>query len=83
MYRPGDLVRRLPDGTLAYLGRNDDEAKVRGFRIELGEDEARLTAHPVVQDARVVVRDHGDGDRRLVGPHRSRGRPRTAGARRW
>ncbi|MFI7394902.1 amino acid adenylation domain-containing protein [Streptomyces tendae] len=66
MYRSGDLVRRLPDGTLAYLGRNDDQVKVRGFRIELGEIEAQLTAHPAVQDARVVVRDHGDGDRRLV-----------------
>nr|WP_256976739.1 AMP-binding protein [Streptomyces sp. CS113] len=66
MYRPGDLVRRLPDGTLAYLGRNDDQVKVRGFRIELGEIEAQLSAHPAVQDARVVVGDHGDGDRRLV-----------------
>jgi amino acid adenylation domain-containing protein/FkbM family methyltransferase len=66
MYRSGDLVRRLSDGTFAYLGRDDDQVKVRGFRIELGEIEARLTEHPAVQDARVVVRDHGDGDKRLV-----------------
>ncbi|MEU8975768.1 amino acid adenylation domain-containing protein [Streptomyces monashensis] len=66
MYRSGDLVRRQPDDTLAYLGRNDDQVKVRGFRIELGEIEARLTEHPAVQGARVVVRDHGDGDKRLV-----------------
>ncbi|MGW2748299.1 amino acid adenylation domain-containing protein [Streptomyces sp. NPDC001450] len=66
MYRSGDLVRRLPDDTLTYLGRNDDQVKVRGFRIELGEIEARLTEHPAVQDARVVVRDHGDSDKRLA-----------------
>ncbi|WP_371524578.1 amino acid adenylation domain-containing protein [Streptomyces sp. NBC_01283] len=66
MYRSGDLVRWLPDKTLEYLGRNDDQVKVRGFRIELGEIEARLTEHPAVQDARVVVRDHGDGDKRVV-----------------
>ncbi|WP_367140667.1 MULTISPECIES: amino acid adenylation domain-containing protein [Streptomyces] len=66
MYRSGDLVRWQPDKTLAYLGRNDDQVKVRGFRIELGEIEARLTEHPAVADARVVVRDHGDGDQRLV-----------------
>ncbi len=25
MYRSGDLARYLPDGNLAYLGRNDDQ----------------------------------------------------------
>ncbi|MEV0321967.1 amino acid adenylation domain-containing protein [Streptomyces sp. NPDC050658] len=67
MYRSGDLARRLPDGSLEYLGRNDDQVKIRGFRIELGEIEARLAEHPAVQDARVLVRAHEDGrDQRLV-----------------
>ncbi|GGS54976.1 hypothetical protein GCM10010206_15880 [Streptomyces cinerochromogenes] len=66
MYRTGDLARIQPDGTLEYLGRNDDQVKVRGFRIELGEIEARLGAHPGIEDARVVVRDYGEHDQRLV-----------------
>ncbi|WP_167532646.1 non-ribosomal peptide synthetase [Streptomyces alboniger] len=66
MYRSGDLVRRLPDQSLEYLGRNDDQVKIRGFRIELGEIEAKLSEHPALQDARVVVRDHGEGDKRLM-----------------
>ncbi|MBA1188073.1 amino acid adenylation domain-containing protein [Pseudomonas entomophila] len=57
LYRSGDLVRWLPDGTLEYLGRNDDQVKVRGMRIELGEIEAALTAQPGLQDAVVLVRD--------------------------
>ncbi|MGW0548126.1 amino acid adenylation domain-containing protein [Streptomyces altiplanensis] len=66
MYRTGDLARWSPDGTLEYLGRNDEQVKIRGFRIELGEIEAKLTEHPAVQEARVVVREYDDQDRRLV-----------------
>ncbi|MCX4758311.1 amino acid adenylation domain-containing protein [Kitasatospora purpeofusca] len=58
MYRTGDLARRLPDGGLAYLGRNDQQVKLRGHRVELGEVEAGLRAAPQVRDAAaLVVRD--------------------------
>ncbi|WP_060482016.1 non-ribosomal peptide synthetase [Pseudomonas sp. NBRC 111119] len=56
MYRSGDLVRWNPDGTLDYLGRNDDQVKVRGMRVELGEIEAALKAQPGIKDAVVLVR---------------------------
>jgi amino acid adenylation domain-containing protein len=58
-YRTGDLVRWLPGGILEFLGRTDQQVKIRGFRVELGEIEAVLSAHPVVQDAVVLVRDDG------------------------
>ncbi|MFM0573190.1 AMP-binding protein, partial [Paraburkholderia caledonica] len=62
LYRSGDLARRLPDGDLEYLGRNDDQVKLRGFRIELGEIQAALRAHPEVRDVAVLVSGHGNGD---------------------
>jgi len=57
MYRTGDLARWLADGSVEYLGRNDDQIKLRGVRIELGEIEAALSAHAAVQDCVVLVRD--------------------------
>ncbi|MFN8704851.1 MAG: amino acid adenylation domain-containing protein [Rhodospirillales bacterium] len=41
-FRTGDRVRRLPDGRLAYLGRNDEQIKIAGNRVELGEIETLL-----------------------------------------
>jgi thioesterase domain-containing protein/acyl carrier protein len=57
LYRTGDIGRWLPDGTLEFLGRKDDQVKVRGHRIELGEVEAALARCPGVTAAAAAVRD--------------------------
>ncbi len=66
LYRTGDLARVLPDGRLDFLGRIDHQIKLRGFRIEPGEIEARLTEHPTVREATVVVHEQPVGNRFLV-----------------
>ena len=55
LYRTGDYGRYLPDGSIEFLGRKDNQVKVRGFRVELGEIETVLTRHPGIRDAAVVV----------------------------
>ncbi len=55
MYRTGDLGRFLPDGTLEFYGRLDNQVKVRGYRIELGEVENKLTGIKNIRQVAVLL----------------------------
>lgn len=37
IYKTGDMMRMMHDGTFEFLGRIDQQTKVRGQRLELGE----------------------------------------------
>ncbi|TRX87715.1 hypothetical protein FHL15_011392 [Xylaria flabelliformis] len=45
LYRTGDLVVYSPNGSLRYIGRKDDQAKIHGQRVELGDLEHHLRRH--------------------------------------
>ena len=66
MYATGDLVRRLPDETLEFLGRRDGQIKIRGFRVEPAEIEAALRGHDSITEAAVVARPDARGEQRLA-----------------
>ena len=53
-YKTGDVVRFLDDGSLQFLGRNDEQIKMRGYRIELGEIESVLRKMPTIKQVAVV-----------------------------
>lgn len=57
LYKTGDLVRCLPDGSLEYLGRNDDQVKIRRYRIELGEIEKALQQVAGIRQSCVLARE--------------------------
>ena len=65
LYKTGDVVRWMADGTLEYVGRNDFQVKIRGFRIELGEIESVLGRHPAIKECIVLARDI-EGQQHLV-----------------
>ncbi len=39
IYKTGDMVKLLPDGSIFFIRRNDGQIKIRGQRVELGEVE--------------------------------------------
>ena len=65
LYKTGDLVRWLSDGTLEYISRIDQQVKIRGYRIELGEIESQLNQYPGIKDC-VVVASGEETDKQLV-----------------
>jgi amino acid adenylation domain-containing protein len=67
LYRTGDRVRYLGDGTVEFLGRLDHQVKVRGFRVELPEVEAVLRRHPAVRQAVVTATTDNGAATRLAG----------------
>jgi amino acid adenylation domain-containing protein len=67
LYKTGDLVKRLPDGNLLFLGRIDGQVKLHGQRIELGEIESALVRLPGVRHAIVLLDEGSTADRQLVG----------------
>ncbi|KAK7425996.1 hypothetical protein QQZ08_007578 [Neonectria magnoliae] len=53
VYRTGDMMRMMHDGTLEFLGRADQQTKIRGQRLELDE---------VVSFLKEASADEGDLD---------------------
>jgi amino acid adenylation domain-containing protein len=66
VYRTGDRARRLLDGNVEFLGRDDHQVKIRGFRVELQAVETALREHPSVRQAAALVGEDASGAKQLV-----------------
>ncbi|KAL3471239.1 hypothetical protein BJX99DRAFT_263436 [Aspergillus californicus] len=63
VYKTGDLVQYLPDGSFRYIARKDLQVKIRGMRVDLAELEYSISQHcPSVSRvvAEAVVPDGAD-----------------------
>ncbi|HEY0754794.1 MAG TPA: amino acid adenylation domain-containing protein [Ktedonobacteraceae bacterium] len=66
LYKTGDRARYLPDGQIAFLGRNDYQIKLRGYRIEPNEIANALNSQPAIQSSVVVASSERTGEKELV-----------------
>uniref|UniRef100_UPI00388D0776 D-alanine--poly(phosphoribitol) ligase subunit DltA n=1 Tax=Methanobrevibacter sp. TaxID=66852 RepID=UPI00388D0776 len=53
IYRTGDMVRLLPDESLAIIGRRDGQVKIRGNRVELLEVDSVIRELDYIDDVTV------------------------------
>lgn len=66
LYKTGDLVRWLEDGTIEFIGRIDNQVKIRGYRIELGEIEDALFKYKIISNCCVIAKEDSSGNKRLI-----------------
>ncbi|KAF1934468.1 acetyl-CoA synthetase-like protein [Didymella exigua CBS 183.55] len=67
LYKTGDLVKYVSNGSLIYVGRKDTQVKINGQRLELGEVEAHVSK--VVPEGTHVIADilsYPDGTQALA-----------------
>ncbi|MEZ0385648.1 MAG: AMP-binding protein, partial [Verrucomicrobium sp.] len=67
LFKTGDRGRILPDGSIEFLGREDDLVKIRGFRVEVNLVEQALNALPGISHAAAFAWDDGQGNKLLTG----------------
>jgi tyrocidine synthetase III len=58
LYKTGDLAAWNDDGTIVFIGRDDQQIKLNGVRIELGEIENKICDLLDVKDCVVVIKEH-------------------------
>ena len=66
MYKTGDLARRLPDGTIEFIGRIDKQVKIRGYRVEPEESKIALEEYDGIAQAIVIVKSKNNDSPELV-----------------
>jgi amino acid adenylation domain-containing protein len=66
VYRTGDLGRYLPDRSIEFIGRLDNQVKINGVRMDFAEIEQVLAGMPALDQAVVQVHKNVENENVLV-----------------
>jgi aspartate racemase len=66
MYKTGDIVKWLSNGSLEFIGRNDFQVKIRGYRIELEEIESIIREYPDIKQVVVIAKGSQSENKQLI-----------------
>ena len=55
IYKTGDSAKWLPDGSILFVGRNDNQIKYRGYRIDIGEIEFTIRKINGIKNCTVLL----------------------------
>lgn len=65
-FRTGDIARKLADGNIDLIGREDRQVKIRGIRVELDEVEQVLVRAGFIRNAVVLLKAAENGNGQLI-----------------
>lgn len=60
IYKTGDLVRKLEDDTIEFVGRADQQVKIRGFRVEPSEIEENIRQANLVENCVIIINEEAN-----------------------
>ena len=66
LYRTGDRGRYREEGTIEYLGRQDEQVKYNGYRVELNEIRLVLNQYAGIRGSVIVVEKEEGGSEVMV-----------------
>lgn len=56
LYKTGDLVKWLSNGSIDFIGRIDNQVKIRGFRVELNEITLKIQEYKNINECISVIK---------------------------
>lgn len=65
VYKSGDIVKWLPKGNIAFIGRQDKQIKIRGYRVEISEIENIILKYNNIKEVKIVL-NKTEKDKNLV-----------------
>jgi amino acid adenylation domain-containing protein len=66
IFKTGDIVKQLADGSILYVGRRDNQIKIRGKRVSLETIEATIASVSGIKENAVILNETKNNHQQLI-----------------